>query len=315
MEIEQNGGDLESANLYSERAVSRTEDSLPASPYVSGKRTDSTTATTTVGHPSIDVDHPAPDESGTFRCQICFERNALEVSYQLPCEHRFCKECIVNYLFSKITDGNVYPTCFYIDDSLPLPAVEGNNTANRYNACGKIIPTAAIEALLQEHPQLNEKYQRYKFSKENPNARECPYCHAWNIADAEVLKEPAGGRLVCSNTACAKVFCFYHANAHDFDVYPTCAEYNTAMAPQLKASVDLIAAVSKQCPGCQVMVMKSGACAFTYSISVHFSLLRGKCTWQQCTIVQCARLRVHTSIMSLHGQCTCWLTVSLICVA
>jgi hypothetical protein len=272
MEVKLDVGDLESGNLSTERAGPQRKDTLSMSSEVSGKETDSTAAGTTVGHRSVDVEQPAVDEDGTFRCQICFERNALEESYQLPCEHRFCKECIVNYLFSKITDGNVYPTCFYIDDTVPPPAPEANNTANRYNACGKKIPTSVIEALLQDHPELNEKYQRYKFSKENPNARECPHCHAWNVADAEALKEPAGGRLVCSNIACRKVFCFYHANAHDFDVYPTCAEYNAAMAPQLKASVDLISAVSRECPGCRIMVMKSGKCVLFLSLLLRLLL-------------------------------------------
>lgn len=215
------------------------------------------------GHQSTNRNEPATNLEATYRCQICFERNPIDEAYRLPCEHPFCRDCLVNYLFSKITDGQVYPACFYIDENSteaePETTPDGNANVNKYHTCGKIIPTEVIETLLSGNEELYEKYKRFKFSKENKHARECPFCATWNVANAEALTQPGGGRIVCIHPACGKTFCYFHANAHDFAVHATCAEYDASVAPQQQSSVDFISATSKPCPGCQVMVQKSGS--------------------------------------------------------
>jgi len=55
--------------------------------------------------------------SHTFFCQVCFSNNDESVAFKLPCQHQFCKDCLVSYVKSKVTDGRVYPTCFFIDES------------------------------------------------------------------------------------------------------------------------------------------------------------------------------------------------------
>jgi hypothetical protein len=218
--------------------------------------------TSVYDHRSIKSVFAADTPPDTYRCQICFEHNPMDQAFRLACSHPFCRDCIVNYLFSKITEGQVYPTCFYIDEKTveaePATTPAGNANMNKYHTCGAAISTDVIESLLSGNQELYEKYKRFKFSKENRNARECPFCASWNVADAGALSRPGGGRIVCSVPTCGKTFCFYHANAHDFDVYATCAEYDAAVAPQQQASVDFIVSVSKACPGCEVMVMKSG---------------------------------------------------------
>lgn len=72
------------------------------------------------------------------------------------------------------------------------------------------------------------------------------------------------------------MYCYYHANAHDFAEYPTCADYDAAMAPRLQASVDLISVVSKPCPGCHIQVMKSGRfvlCVYCVCTAICIALL------------------------------------------
>ena len=219
-----------------------------------------------------------------YYCQICFGENEPEDGYKLPCQHVFCKECIVSYLGSKITDGKVYPTCFYMDKKegesglkddtnkseeggkgrsvaveLPSspsssPTTEGQLTLDKYKTCGEVIPPETIEELLINNEEIFLKYRRFKYSKENANARECPHCAVWNTC-TDPAQDP---KITCGNADCAKCYCFAHANAHDFALFPTCAEYEASIAPQLQASVALINSSSKPCPGCHIYVQKTG---------------------------------------------------------
>ncbi|KAJ1442641.1 hypothetical protein B484DRAFT_442067 [Ochromonadaceae sp. CCMP2298] len=121
--------------------------------------------------------------------------------------------------------------------------------------CDAPIPSSLIESLLSppSHTTTLTRYRRFKFSKENTNARECPNCLCWSVlTPQELLVSP---RVVCK---CGLVYCFYHASAHDPSI--TCAQYEASIAPLLKDSVDLILSSSKPCPGCRIPVMKSGGC-------------------------------------------------------
>ena len=224
------------------------------------RETESTSnATSITGIKAIDLEKGYNDEEIISRCQICFEPNTLS-SFTLPCNHEFCHECLINYLTSKITDGMVYIKCFHINEHpIEISQTENSHENNeKYQSCGALIPTAIIEELLIDKPEILNKYERYRYSKENKNARECPYCLTWNNITSEKLNTINGSKIICINENCKKIFCFYHSNAHDFTIYPSCEEYEASVAPVQQASVSFIQAVSKPCPGCQVMVMKSG---------------------------------------------------------
>lgn len=167
-----------------------------------------------MAEPSSMKEDLASPES-TYYCQICFDNNDASVGYTLPCNHCYCKECLVNYLASKITDGKVYPACFYIDEN-PTESAHENTHENaehttegalrKYKTCDAVIPPHIIESLLPSRPDVLEKYLRYKFAKENVNARECPYCSVWNIVSPEVLATAGGSKITCCNTDCNKVY-------------------------------------------------------------------------------------------------------------
>lgn len=143
-----------------------------------------------------------------YYCQVCFESNEVKEGYQLPCEHRYCKDCLVSYLASKITDGKVYPTCFYIDENAQAASAEETTTEGqlrKYTTCNTAIAPEIIIALLQDRQDVLEKYMRYKFAKENSNARECPYCAVWNVVPPDVLALEGGSKITCCNTDCNKV--------------------------------------------------------------------------------------------------------------
>eukprot|EP01033_Poteriospumella_lacustris_P002918 gene2918-2130_t len=201
------------------------------------------------------------------------------------CGHHFCKECIASYVRFKVVNGNVYPKCCF-DPESPIQFVKflrketgeedaaaDVNLKTRSNdssatgqqqvtdtvaqmrpqPCEIFISHADILRILEDDMDALEKYFRFKYCAENKDARECPTCHVFYIGNPTVTP-----RIIC--TKCDRTFCYFHANAHDFDKFPTCAEYEASVAAELKDSVDLIHSVAKRCPQCQMMVMKSGGC-------------------------------------------------------
>lgn len=196
------------------------------------------------------IKHIEPDiEQGeSFYCQICMDNNAIGSEHKLSqCQHIFCKECIANFLKSKILDGQVYPKCFYISKT-PIPEKENEFEET---TCTKPIDTVDIEAIFHDDSTTLEKYRKYIYSKENKTARDCPRCNHVQLGTPEVTPV-----MIC--TECGLKYCYFHANAHDFNQFPTCEEYEASIAKDTKSTVDFIQSNSKPCPGCGVHVMKTG---------------------------------------------------------
>lgn len=219
-----------------------------------------------------------------YGCQICLGYFPLAEMYPLEkCGHHFCKECIASYVRFKVLNGNVYPKCCF-DPESPIQFVKflrketgeedtvpadmnmrtrSNDSSGpghadsvaqiRPQPCEIFISHADILRILEDDMDALEKYFRFKYCAENKDARECPTCHVFYIGNPTVTP-----KIVC--TKCDRTFCFFHANAHDFNKFPTCAEYEASVAEELKDSIDLIHSVAKRCPQCQMMVMKSGGC-------------------------------------------------------
>lgn len=122
---------------------------------------------------------------------------------------------------------------------------------NESNHCNLEISHADILMLLEHDNKLTEKYFRFKFCTDNKNARECPYCHAY-----QVINNPeTNPQIICHK--CQSMYCFYHSKAHDFQKYPTCQAYEQSLENESKESMELIKSISKPCPGCGMPVMKS----------------------------------------------------------
>ncbi|KAG9413981.1 E3 ubiquitin-protein ligase rnf19b [Aphanomyces cochlioides] len=187
----------------------------------------------------------------TYYCQICLEYVDIATTFTLDgCGHRFCVGCIKGYLASKIQDGLVYPKCFYLDPEL----------------CNAKIEVDDIRALASDATW--EKYEKFKFFKENAAARECPYCHHVQVGSG--TEDP-----MINCTACSQEFCFTHSNAHPGT---SCAEYEAARRAEEKLNQAMISQISKPCPGCQTPVEKSGGCNQMKCITcgVNFCWLCGK---------------------------------------
>ncbi|ETV84843.1 hypothetical protein, variant [Aphanomyces astaci] len=177
----------------------------------------------------------------TCYCQICLEYVDVATTIALDaCGHRFCIECLEGYVTSKITDGMVYPTCFFA-----FPPEDGGAVPS---TCHAAIQATDLRALITSE-DVWAKYEKFKFNKEHANARECPHCHHVQVSAA------ANPTISCD--ACRQVYCFSHSNAHPG---MSCADYEKARRAEDKLNHAKISQIAKFCPGCKSPVEKSGGC-------------------------------------------------------
>uniref|UniRef100_M4BNV2 RBR-type E3 ubiquitin transferase n=1 Tax=Hyaloperonospora arabidopsidis (strain Emoy2) TaxID=559515 RepID=M4BNV2_HYAAE len=172
----------------------------------------------------------------TFLCQICYEYAPMNTSFALSvCGHTFCETCLKQYLEFNVNEGQVYPKCFYEDS-------EDKTT------CKAEILADDIQALVSS--KVWQKHGKFKFNKDHELARQCPYCDHSQLCAGRDQPE-------CICEACNRGFCFVHSSAHQGR---TCAEYDKKMIAVEKLNNALISEISKQCPGCQNNVEKTGGC-------------------------------------------------------
>jgi hypothetical protein len=122
------------------------------------------------------------------------------------------------------------------------------------DSCKVTICEEDIAALLQseENHNLWNKYERFKFFKLNPTARECPQCNHRQFGGS--VDSP---QMVCEAQGCGKEYCYVHAGAH---TGKTCVEYEASVAAETSQSNALIQSSSKPCPVCQMPITKDGGC-------------------------------------------------------
>ena len=197
--------------------------------------------------PSFDM-----TRSGYF-CQICFtdysESNSSdEISpFTLSaCKHKFCEGCIVGFVASKINCNDVAKiSCFYQDelcygpgsgakneDKIVTTETKNSNTSSSrekddgMGGCGKEILSSDIMEIcslsVNEDKTLFERYERYKFDREHPEARRCPECQEANFNDSVDPSTTIASQPMMTCSKCAHVFCYNHSNAHPNS---TCEEY------------------------------------------------------------------------------------------
>eukprot|EP00611_Tribonema_gayanum_P009514 TRINITY_DN19317_c0_g1_i1.p1 TRINITY_DN19317_c0_g1~~TRINITY_DN19317_c0_g1_i1.p1 ORF type:complete len:415 (+),score=98.74 TRINITY_DN19317_c0_g1_i1:328-1572(+) len=223
-----------------------------------------------------------PGGSDLYYCQICFEyARRGDAAFTLSaCGHTFCRACVREYISKKVVDGQTYPICFLVTSS-DGPAQGGRGgagagggdggsggaagAASGEGACGQSIAEADIYELLSTEPVTLAKYQWFKLSKENSNARSCSKCSEAAFGD------PQNPSMTCPR--CGHRYCFEHGDAHG--PATTCAAYELSMAEESKKNRALLSETTRPCPGCASAIEKAGGCnqMKCYNCGTHFCWL------------------------------------------
>lgn len=231
-----------------------------------------TNANTHTSQPNGSAAPDPPQLTGltTFSCGICQEENiplwkgerfGLQVirrgvrrgqevkankdgSY---CTHRFCDECLRQYLEHQITNGEVLRIrCPGRDES------------------GGICMCIAPSSWLQNHltTDMWQRYQRFLQLRLDENYRSCP-----NVACMHVQKrgestvpDHVDGLDCMKCVKCDTVYCFRHDLAHANG--PSCRDYQRQLDKESKESVSYIGETSVRCPWptCRVRCTKADGC-------------------------------------------------------
>ena len=104
----------------------------------------------------------------------------------------------------------------------PLPAA----AAGAMDICNAELSSEEIMSIIECDDELVDKYKYFQFTKQNPDARECPRCKALQMGSA------ATPSMTCGSCGC--VYCFFHSGAHP---NRTCEEYEKSIAPEVVSNV------------------------------------------------------------------------------
>ncbi|DBA01070.1 TPA: hypothetical protein N0F65_002680 [Lagenidium giganteum] len=211
---------------------------------------------------------------------MCMEHvPAEDVHALIVCGHRFHVQCLRTFLEIEIREARIYPSCFQ-------PDVDGGGDQPQRGPCGRAIPEHELAQLVSADTWT--KYEQFKFCRDNPNARECPFCDHLQVCDIASSKEPE-----CTCQQCHREFCFVHSNAH---VGRSCADYDAQTADDQRLSRSTINQIAKPCPGCNNPVEKNGGCNHMTCV-----ICRTSFCWLCCAIVDDSPAPEHFAWWNIAG--------------
>lgn len=192
----------------------------------------------------------------SYYCHICMEtKEYARDGFTLSCQHEFCRPCLESYFNSKIQEASIPIRCFHpvhllVTDVEATASIPHNE--DKVPICNREISHETILDVIQEDKSLLHKYIRFRYMKDNANARECPRCGTFTSTGSDTART-----LQCENRACRLVYCFAHADAHPGE---TCEQYESQNLEVNRPSMELIATSTKACPGCGMAIWKNGGC-------------------------------------------------------
>ena len=84
--------------------------------------------------------------------------------------------------------------------------ISSTSTTSSQPICDAIISSDEIRSIICVDKELSDKFEYFKFTKENLNARECPDCRHLQIGC------PESPNISCEK--CGGQYCFFHSKAH-----------------------------------------------------------------------------------------------------
>lgn len=182
----------------------------------------------------------ATKSADTWECSVCFEDKPIDHFYlQNECPHKFCKDCIRDYLESEIKDRKV------LDMKCP-----GSD-------CSRRITQLEIDSLLGRS-EVYGKYEQFTLEEcltQDPNFVYCPTPNCGNgMVIADGLKITCGN---CKTSFCAKCKKEYHEGK-------TCEESGPKTNEERQTNKKIEKLIrknkAKYCLGCKNLVLKNKGC-------------------------------------------------------
>ncbi|DAZ97540.1 TPA: hypothetical protein N0F65_003026 [Lagenidium giganteum] len=199
-----------------------------------------------------------PSIASFFCCPVCWGHTHWDNTVALSgCGHRFCVVCLKHALTMQISDGLVDLVC-----------CSHVATSGAPRRCRRPIAAEDVRRVLTA--ETWKTFQRFRFYRNNPNARACPHCGHGQVV------ENGWEQPLCVCTQCSKTFCFLHDDAHPGD---ECATYTNAMEATEAPTRALLERTTRPCPRCYHAIEKSGTVPWEQVVLVGVLLMDGR--WMQ----------------------------------
>jgi len=169
------------------------------------------------------------DISESYSCEICYDFKNNKQIYSLKCGHKFCINCIENYLESNINSGSV----------LMIKCPQQN--------CSEEFTEDSISKIISK--QLFDKYKKFKLNIEvnmNKKARWCPRPNCGNYAIVKFGTNKC--KCKCGFTFCYKCGNEYHGSK-------SCDRNDDAQYREWARGKKI-----QKCPNCKILIHKDAGC-------------------------------------------------------
>jgi len=179
-------------------------------------------------------------QNGLYECDICCLDLPASMLTGLACEHRFCKDCWINYLTTKIMEEGM-----------------GNKISCAASDCHILVDDQTVMTLVTD-TKVKLKYQHLitnSFVECNRLLRWCPKPECTTVIKVNYLDcQP----VKCSQ--CQTVFCFQCADQWHEPVKCDLLKKWKKKCDDDSETANWIAANTKECPKCFVTIEKDGGC-------------------------------------------------------
>eukprot|EP01080_Neovahlkampfia_damariscottae_P001708 gene1708-477_t len=190
-----------------------------------------------------------------IECSICFDEISSKDIYIMDeCDHKFCRECLIEYITSKIKSGET--------DSIRCPDLK----------CKREMKLSELKQLVSQ--ELIEKYDEFSLKKALAQMKNVIYCLNDKCNNAMIVDtEVEDNMIICNNEDCKMKICIQCKVPYHDGI--SCEEYQKwklNSQESEKQYSEWAQKNSKKCPQCKTDIEKSGGCN-------HMKCTKCGCNW------------------------------------
>ncbi|KFD57249.1 hypothetical protein M513_01760 [Trichuris suis] len=172
-------------------------------------------------------------------CEICLGTFPPDGMFALGCNHAFCRGCWRSYLTSKIMDEGM-----------------GQNISCAAYKCNLLMDDEMVLEILQDH-QVKRRYQYLTLKTFVESSRIFRWCPAPSCAFVIKVQQSDAKPVKCR---CGCSFCFQCGSDWHAPVMCSMLQRWITKCSSDSETSNWIAANTKECPNCHVVIHKDGGC-------------------------------------------------------